>query len=304
MFALANLTAMKRNGRGLELVATLPVVIPLLLASAWPRWLVMWLICGGIFAAAKWLTWRRARVEHASFIRQLGYLFAWPGLDADRFLDETSTINKPRLGEWAFAAGKFLFGVALLSIAFLSSAARFLPADEPLVRGWVAMLGVIFVLHFGLFHLLSCAWRASGVAAEPLMDWPIATTSLAEFWGRRWNAAFRDLTHRFLFRPLLPRCGATGALFAVFLLSGLVHELAITLPAGGGYGGPTCYFLLQAGGLLFERSALGKRLGLAQGWRGWLFSAMLLVLPVGLLFPPVFVREIIVPMLVDIGAFL
>jgi len=288
-----------KNWRGLELIAALPIAIPLLLASSWPRWVVMWLICGGIFAAAKWLTWRRACGNDTSVARQLGYLFAWPGLDADRFLSDSSTINKPRQGEWAFAAGKTLLGVALLL-----TAARFVPVDEPLVRGWVAMFGLIFLLHFGSFHLLSCAWRAAGVAAEPLMDWPIAATSLAEFWGRRWNEAFRDLTHRFLFRPLLPRYGATLSLFAVFLLSGLIHELAITVPAGGGFGGPTCFFLLQACGLLLERSPFGKRLGLAHGWRGWLYSATLLVLPVGLLFPPVFVRQIIHPMLVDIGSLL
>ena len=292
MLALVNLTTIKRSGRGLELLAVLPIAIPLLLATAWPRWMVMWLICGGIFAGCKWLTWRRARVTDATVARQLGYLFAWHGLDAERFLDNSSTINKPRLNEWLFAAGKLLFGAALLY-----SAARWLSTEEPLLRGWTAMLGLIFTLHFGLFHLLSCAWRAAGVAAEPLMDWPIAATSLAEFWGRRWNAAFRDLTHRFLFRPLLPRLGAKRALLVVFVLSGLVHELAITFPAGGGYGGPTCYFLLQAGGLLVERSTVGKVLGLAHRWRGWLFSALLLVLPVGLLFPPVFVREVMVPML-------
>jgi hypothetical protein len=297
MFALVNLTAMKRNGRGFELVAVLTVVTPLLLASGWPRWVVMWLICGGIFAAAKWLTWRRARVNDASFTRQFGYLFAWPGLDAERFLGTTFTTNKPRRSEWLFAAGKTLLGAALLV-----SAARWLTAVDPLLRGWTAMAGLIFTLHFGFFHLLSCAWRATGVAAAPLMDWPIMATSLAEFWGRRWNAAFRDLTHRFLFRPLLPRCGATLSLCTVFVLSGLIHELAITLPAGGGYGGPTCYFLLQACGLLMERSTYGKRYDLAHGWQGWLFSAMLLVLPVGLLFPPVFVREVIVPMVEMIGS--
>lgn len=297
MLALVNLTALKQRWRGLELLATLPVVTPLLLAADWPRWVVMWLLGGWTFIGCKWLTWQRAGASEATVARQWGYLFAWPGLDADRFLDATSTVNKPRPSEWLFAAGKLLLGAALLSAAPFVGASRFVPWEESLVRGWVAMFGLIFVLHFGLFHLLSCAWRAVGVAAAPLMNWPVLATSLSEFWGRCWNAAFRDLTHRFLFRPLLPRCGATGALLAVFVLSGLVHELAITLPAGGGYGGPTCYFLLQAGGLFLERSTFGKTLGLGRGWRGWLFSATLLVLPVSLLFPPVFVREVIVPML-------
>jgi hypothetical protein len=284
--------------RGFELLATLPVITPLLLASDWPRWMVMWLICGAIYAGCKWLTWRRSRVVIATWARQLGYLFAWSGLDADRFLKPAATaMKRPLPGEWLFAAVKFIFGVVLIFYV-----ARWIPADDPLVRGWIGMLGIIFTLHFGLFHLLSCAWRAAGVDAAPLMNWPVLATSLSDFWGRRWNAAFRDLTHPFLFRPLLPRCEAVGALFAVFVLSGLIHELAITLPARGGFGGPTCYFLLQACGLMVERSTTGKALGLAHGWRGWLFSMLLLVLPLSLLFPPVFVRELIAPMMQAIGA--
>ncbi len=284
--------------QGFELLLPLPFAMPLLLTTDWPRWVVMWVFCFWIYAGCKWLTWRCSRVTDAARARQAGYFLAWPGLDAERFLNPNpAVVQKPLLREYLFAVIKLVFGLALLW-----GVARFVPADEPLVRGWVGMVGLIFSLHFGLFHLLSCFWRTLGVDAPPLMNWPVLATSLAEFWGQRWNAAFRDLTHRFLFRPLLPGCGARGALFAVFLLSGLIHEVAITLPAGGGYGGPTCYFLLQACGLLIERSRFGKAIGLAAGWRGWLFSVLLLVLPVGLLFPLIFVREIILPMLHAIGA--
>ena len=82
------------------------------------------------------------------------------------------------------------------------------PVDHDLLRGWVGMVGIVFVLHFGIFHLLSLAWQTLGVSAKPIMDWPIKATSVSEFWGQRWNLAFRDLTHRFLFRPLTARFGA------------------------------------------------------------------------------------------------
>ena len=103
------------------------------------------------------------------------------------------------------------------------------------------MIGVIFLLHFGTFHLLSLGWRRLGVNAMPLMRNPSRSTSLAEFWGRRWNTAFHELAARFTFRPLRRLVGAGTAASLVFLVSGLIHELVISLPAGGGYGLPTLY---------------------------------------------------------------
>ena len=127
------------------------------------------------------------------------------------------------------------------------------------------------------------------------MNAPILASSVSDFWGKRWNTAFRDLTHRFLFRPLAARLGPRGSILAGFLCSGLVHDAVISVPAGGGYGLPTAYFLIQAVALLFERSALGRRLGLMRGYRGWLFTMTVLLAPAAWLFHPPFVRHVILP---------
>jgi hypothetical protein len=164
------------------------------------------------------------------------------------------------------------------------------------------MAGLVFVLHFGAFHLVSCAWRAAGVDAKPLMDWPIRSTSLAEFWGRRWNTAFRDLAHRFVFRPLAARLGPRAGLAAGFLFSGVVHDLVISVPAGGGYGWPTLYFAAQGLGHLAERSRAGRAVGLGRGWRGRLFTAAVVAGPAYGLFHPPFVLNVVVPFLGVIGA--
>ena len=87
----------------------------------------------------------------------------------------------------------------------------------------------------------------------------------------------------------------------VFAASGLVHELVITWPAGGGYGGPTAYFIVQACALLVERGPLGARLGLARGWRGRLFAIAAVAGPVPWLFPRAFLEQVIAPMLQAIG---
>ena len=135
--------------------------------SAWPPWAVMWVLAGSVFAACKWLTWSQTQTPRATVWRHFGYLFAWPGLDAPAFFDPLPLVRdrRPAAAEWTFAAGKLCLGIALTW-----GVARVVPAELPLARGWVGMAGIIFVLHFGLFHILSCAWRASGVDAKPLMN--------------------------------------------------------------------------------------------------------------------------------------
>ena len=74
-----------------------------------------------------------------------------------------------------------------------------------------------------------------------------------------------------------------------------MHEIVISVPVGAGYGLPTLFFGIQASAWLFERSQHGKALGLGTGWRGWLFTMTVVVLPAYGLFHPPFVRTVIVP---------
>lgn len=82
-----------------------------------------------------------------------------------------------------------------------------------------------------------------------------------------------------------------AALLISFAASGLLHEAVITLPAGGGTGGPFLYFMLQGIGLCLERRFL-RRLprALQKAW-----TVMWLALPLPLLFPPAFVLNIMSP---------
>lgn len=274
-------------------------LVVLLAPPHWPRWAVMWLLAAVIFGGCKWLTWRRTPVPDVPLWRHLGYLFAWLGLDARTFLrpDHAARLPSPNPREWFLALGKFAAGLVILF-----GATRLVPARHPYLAGWVGMTGIVMTLHFGLFHLLSCAWRAVGVEARPLMDRPLAATCISDFWGRRWNTAFRDLTHRFLFRPLARCFGPRLAVLAGFLFSGLVHDLVISWPAGGGYGGPTAYFLLQGLGILMERSRLGHELGLDGGWPGRLLTAVVVAAPAGFLFHRPFVLRVAVPFLQAVEA--
>jgi predicted DCC family thiol-disulfide oxidoreductase YuxK len=264
-----------------------------------PPWFYMWVLAFALFFGCKWLCFRRAIAYgiHAAPIRKLGFLFGWIGMDAAEFFAKTNPATKPRAREFAFAVLKILLGALLFWIATPRAL-----AINPLFGGWTGMIGLILLLHFGLFHLLSLAWRAAGVNAPPLMRAPLLSRSLGEFWGKRWNTAFNHLVAEFLFRPLRRPFGAQAAMMCVFLASGLVHELVISVPARGGYGFPTLYFLLQGAGVLFEHTRLAHRLGIIGGFRGWLFTAIIAAGPAFWLFHPPFIHHVILPFLKCLGA--
>jgi hypothetical protein len=271
-------------------------VLLLFTPSAWPRWAVMWGLAAIIYSGCKWLTWWHRSVEGVPAWKHLAYLMAWPGLDADAFLSGRSS-RPPTATEWIRGGRNLTSGLILFF-----GLSRLVEPTNPYLAGWIGMIGIVLVLHFGLLDLLSSAWRRAGVDARPLMNRPVLAVSLGEFWGRRWNTAFRDLTHRFLFRPMTRRFGAREGIAVGFVFSGVVHDLVISLPAGGGYGGPTLFFVLQAVGMLVERSPLGASIGLARGARGWMFTMLFLVLPAPALFHPPFVHRIVLPFMHALGA--
>jgi alginate O-acetyltransferase complex protein AlgI len=280
-------------------LATLPL-IALSTKPFLPAWGFMWLMAFALFFGCKWLTLGRAtqREGRACPFRALAYLFAWPGMDADRFLSPKLIPPLPRSTRLRITTGaslRILFGLILLfGVARLAS--------EPLLAGWIGMVGMILLLHFGLFELISVGWRVLRVDAPPIMNAPLRSTSITEFWGRRWNAAFNDLAARLVFRPASRRLGiAVGTLLA-FIVSGLIHEWVISLPASAGFGLPSAYFLVQGIGVLTERSSIGQFLGLGTGIRGWMFTIFVVAGPAFWLFHPPFVSEVIVPFMQAIGA--
>lgn len=262
-----------------------------------PPWAMMWGISIVLYSLLKWMSWW-GHSSSAPVWKQLGYLLAWPGMNATEFLACLKIApSRPKWPEWTMAVFKCGIGFGLVW-----SLAPVVAKRNGHLAGWAGMVGIIFLLHFGLFHILSCAWRRVGVNAVPIMNWPILSPSLSEFWGRRWNLAFRDLTHRFLFQPLLRRVGPVGSLLVGFMVSGLIHDLVISVPAHGGWGFPTLYFTLQGVAILIERSDWGRQIGLRSGLIGWLFCIAVIAVPSPLLFHAAFVDRVIVPFLHVIGA--
>lgn len=273
----------------------LPVVVTLL-AAEWPSWVFMWVLAGAIYGGLKWLTFaNRSTADGYMLRRSLAYLLLWPGMDVKSFFASSQIVERPLLTEWLFAIAKSVLGVVLFVVA------ADIVNTHPLPAAWLGMTGVAFALHFGLFHVLSVIWRQAGIDAKPIMRAPILSTSVSDYWGNRWNLAFRDWAHAYVFRPSLRRLGGAGATMAVFLASGLIHDVVMSVPAQAGFGLPTLYFQIQGIGLLLERSSVGKRLGAGKGLTGRLYCAAVVVGPILFLLHPPFVERVVIPMLAALG---
>ncbi|KAK8648624.1 hypothetical protein V6N13_129373 [Hibiscus sabdariffa] len=89
------------------------------------------------------------------------------------------------------------------------------------------LIDIIFGMIIGLVR------AASGLELEPPSDEPYLSTSLQDFWGRRWNLTVTYLLRHTVYKPVrsffndVLGCGwgPLPAVLAAFLVSGLMHEL-------------------------------------------------------------------------------
>jgi len=149
------------------------------------------------------------------------------------------------------------------------------------------MVGLSLMFHFGLFNVVTGLWRAVGVDADPLFRAPFVSKTLAEFWSRRWNIGFSEMTSLAVYHPLRRKLGAPLAVMVSFGCSGVLHEIAISLPVNAGFGLPLLYFLIQGASMLVQR-----RVGRSRLW-----TMATLILPLPLLFHAPFLNGVVWPLI-------
>lgn len=239
-----------------------------------PPFLRMVLICSALLIGmkgivlAEWaggLTWKR------KFI----FSFLWFGMEPTPFAAGKRKLN------WKKDA---VIGVACFLIGLVASVAVAHMDNIPLLLMFVPLS---LAFHYGLLRLLTAFWRMQGIAVRPLFRNPLESQGLGDFWSKRWNLSFSQMMARTVQRPVAKRFGKSAGIFTVFLVSGLLHELAITLPVQSGYGLPTFYFTVHGLLVLVERDS----------WPLWFKRSLAITLvaaPLPLLFPEKFTQEVIV----------
>jgi alginate O-acetyltransferase complex protein AlgI len=226
--------------------------------------------------------------------RWLAFAALWPGMRPAPF----ARVGGPPLpGAGALVKRgltRLVLGLALIAGARVA----FARTGSHLLATALALPGLSFILHFGIFNLVAGAWRSAGVDVHALFRAPLLSRSLAEFWGRRWNLAFSEMTAIGVYRPLSAVAGKPLALVVAFLFSGLLHELAISLPVRAGFGLPLLYFAIHGALMLAERGLeragrpIGRSAALGRAW-----TTFWLVAPLPILFHRPFLRGVVWPIL-------
>ena len=88
----------------------------------------------------------------------------------------------------------------------------------------------------------------------PFNDSPILSTSLSEFWGRRYNKLMSAFFRFTIFDPLRERgFSAAEASMVSFATSGLIHMYVAQTVFGGGLAPAFAFFVVHGIGIAVER---------------------------------------------------
>jgi len=242
-----------------------------ILLSADPIWRMVG-ICGVLLAGMKGLVYR-AWGGHLSWRRYLVFCLGWFGMDPATFAKTRRNLAWKEDVAW---------GCVLMVTGTLGA---WLVWGMEWRQILVMFLPMSLGFHFGALRVLKGGLRAAGFPVRTLFPNLLKARGVADFWSRRWNVGYSQMMQRLVGRPIGGLLGREVGTMAVFVGSGLLHELAITLPVEAGYGLPTAFFTVH-GLLVVLEGRWGRPLGKIP-------ALLLVAVPLGVLFPPEFQTQVI-----------
>lgn len=258
--------------------------------GAWWRIGATWAATYLGFKALLLLHWPAAALAGLTWWRYLGFTIGWVGMDVAPWIHAGSVVPGTIIRQRLVSGGVLLVLGSALVLLFVG-----LPLPEPwhLVQAWCAFTAGVVALFFGFTRVLAGTWNALGRTVAPVFNQPVYASSLSDWWGKRWNLSVHTVLTIAIWQPLRERIGPTWALVAVFVASGLLHEYLLSYPAGGGWGGPTTYFALQAAGMYAERQRSVRRQLRRHWWSQTLWTLGFTLIPAPLLFHPPLLRALL-----------
>jgi hypothetical protein len=225
-----------------------------------------------------------------NFLQWLAFALGWPGMDPLPFeqLGKAKRIRSVAL----VTSGLISLAGGVVLLLLLACLLKYHVLHYYIIC-LLSFIPIVMIFHAGLFNIGAAVWGLMGVQLSPLMDAPWKSDSIGSFWGRRWNIAFIQMTRITLFIPLARKGRSRLALILSFFISGIFHEVALSLPVGSGYGLPMLYFILQSIFVLAERKFIHKFSPIMR--KSWTFICLLLPFP--LLLHAAFIDGIMLPFL-------
>lgn len=239
--------------------------------------------------------------ERLTLIQWTSFSLGWFGMRPAPF---EKFPNSPLPFAHALLKGisRIAMGVVLLYVSLLLDQNPY--AQKTFLSHLLLLAGLSLILHFGILNLSAAFWRSQGVNVSELFQAPYKSRSLKEFWGKRWNVAFSEMTALIAYRPLKSKVGTEKALVISFLLSGILHEVAISLPVMAGFGLPMIYFVIHATAMFMEARSVFLRKLLQRKWLAHTWVMSVLILPMPILFHSQFIEQVLLPLRTSILDFL
>lgn len=237
------------------------------------------------------------KANRLTFIQWLAFCYGWFGMNPSPFKYFPGKAFPDYLFHIKKGISRIIVGLLLINLAHWS----LVNANQSITINYIVytcyLVGLSLVLHFGILNINTGLLRMKGVNVSILFNNPIKSKTLQEFWSRRWNLAFVELTTLAVLRPLKKYYGQNVAFWASYIFSGLLHELAISLPVRKGYGLPFLYFIIQAVLILgVEKYIIKPDTG---SFKRLVWLMVCLFLPMPVLFHQPFISEVVLP-LVDL----
>jgi len=163
------------------------------------------------------------------------------------------------------------YAIEVLLFAILANVPGYREYIHPLIVSFLYFL-LLYVELETLFGVAAVAARVLiGLELEPPFNEPYLSTSLQDFWGRRWNLIVSSILRPAVYKPTRNlaslvvgrKWALIPAFMGTFLVSGLMHELILFYYVECDQRSPwelPCFFLLHGVCLLTE-IALKKRFG-------------------------------------------
>lgn len=157
------------------------------------------------------------------------FLFLWPSTNPINLISRTKTGKRTGILSLAIGMMRITLGGLGLLLSTISTSTEII---------YLCLITAFLFLLMGFSEALVGIWRLNGFDAGHAFRAPILSTSLIEFWGKRWNMAVHEFLKREIYLPFVKITSPAMSTILAFLFSGILHELFLSIPARERYGLP------------------------------------------------------------------